>query len=387
MKVLPAALRCLAAVAIMLLAQTESTAQGPPNLSSSETERLETALQRNPNDAAARSRLLDHYYLDKSVAPKDAIAARRRHILWLIENAPEGELAGSPQATIDASGYSLADPQGYKLAAEAWRAQAEKTDAKAAVLVNAAYFFKTDDREYTVSLLRRALTLNPQSKEIGARLGDEYALIILGITLENRNHYPLRADRTLAQSGLAQSAREALENSRNPYVLAKAGYMLAWQGAILYASGQMPFDPLPLATGAAERAVGFAPGQQDVAAFRQQVRELERMAGRTGRTKKAPVSNRAQAQPRLSEPAGHGATQSLSASLRPAGGREQQVDLKRITMGMSRNEVLKLGTPAGRITMDDDGQLIEIFQYRGDTATQAGTIRLKDGIVSSIDLQ
>ena len=362
MKTLRAALLSLGLIALAL---SESKAQPPPGLSFAEAQRLEQAVERNPNDTAARSRLLDHYYLDKSVDPKDAIAARRRHILWLIENAPESDLAGTSQATIDRAGYYLADAEGYKLASQAWRAQMEKPDTKSAALVNGAFFFKTEDRDYCVHLLQRALTLDPKNKEIGARLGDEYALIILGLTLENRNHYPLRADGALTQSAFAKSARAALSASQNPYVLAKAGYMLAWQGAILRASGKLPFDPLPLAQSTVERAVSLAPGEQDVAAVRDNVLDFERMAGK--------------AAPRTQEPLKQPQDDATNPPAAPAAG----IDLKQISVGMSRKDVLRLGPPSGRITMDEDGHLVEIFQYNFN-ASPSGRVRLTDGVVSSI---
>ncbi len=144
--------RWLATILLALLAQTESLAQAPPGMSSEDARSLEMAVQTNPNDLAALTRLLDHYYLDKSADPQEAIAERRRRILWLIENEPGGDLAGTSQATIDPAGYYLADAEGYRLASDAWRRQAAKPDARPAVLANAAYFFKTDDKEYAVSL-------------------------------------------------------------------------------------------------------------------------------------------------------------------------------------------------------------------------------------------
>ncbi|HTS51461.1 MAG TPA: hypothetical protein VMH05_26115 [Bryobacteraceae bacterium] len=383
--------RWVATIALALLAQTESQAQRPAALSPEEVQRLETAVQRNPNDTAARSRLLDHYYLDRSVDPTEAIAARRRHILWLIENAPESALAGTSQATIDPSGYSLGDAQGYKLASEAWRRQAANPDVKPAVLMNAAFFFKTLEQQYTVSLLERALSLDPKNKEIGARLGDEYALIILGVTLLNRNGYPLRADRGLAQSALANTARNALTTSRNPYALAKAGYMLAWQGIIVYASGQIPFNPMPLARSAVDRAVSLAPGDPQVAAAREQVREFERMAQAATRTQKdAPPTPHVSAQtpghstasPSAASP--QAAVPALAADAAPAPSTPAKEDLAKITVGMSREDVLKLGPPASRTTMDD-GHLTEIFQYFVNTST-VGTIRLRDGVVTNVQI-
>ena len=384
--------RWLATIALALLAQAESQAQRPPALSPEEARRLETAVQQNPNDTAARSKLLDHYYLDRTVDPTEAIAARRRHILWLIENAPENALAGTSPATIDPSGYSLADAQGYKLASEAWRRQAAKSDVKPAVLMNAAFFFKTLDKQYTVSLLERAVSLDPTNKEIGARLGDEYALIILGVTLLNRNGYPLRADRALAQSALANTAREALRTSRNPYALAKAGYMLAWQGIIVYASGQIAFNPMPLARSAVDRAASLAPGEAEVASAREQVLEFERMEqGATRSQKDAPRAVQGSRQAALHSTTSPSAASPLAAipagaaaaSAAPANTPAKE-DLAKITLGMSREQVLKLGPPSARTSMDD-GHLTEIFQYYVNTSP-VGTVRLTDGVVTSVQI-
>ncbi len=60
-------------------------------------------------------------------------------------------------------------------------------------------------------------------------------------------------------------------------------------------------------------------------------------------------------------------------------------DLKKIANGMNREDVLKLGAPASRITMDDDGHLLEIFSYM-DKDTSIGRVRLTDGAVSSVEV-
>lgn len=318
--------------------------------------RFEAALKSNPHDRAARKALLDYYFLG-GAEPAVAIPARRRHILWLIENTPDDELAGGPSATIDAAGHSLADPQGFKLASAAWRAQVALPDVKPAALVNASYFFKTDDKAFTISLLERALALESASKETAARLGDEYALAIMGVTMINKNGYPTRSDPNLTQSAPAQQARQALATSRNPYLLAKAGYMLLWQGAILYYSGKLPFDTDPLAKSALDRAVSLAPRDPDVAAYRAQYDELQRAPQR-------------------------GAPSSPPA---PAPKEAAADDLKKVAAGTSREDLLKLGSPAGRITTDEDGHLIEIFQYSSN-GVSLGSIHLTDGTVSSVQI-
>src|SRR5258707_8581565 len=121
-------------------------AQAPrPHLSADQAQQFESALRSNPKDRAARSALLD-YYFNIRQDPAVAIPARRRHILWLIENTPADDLAGGPAATIDAAGHSLADPQGFKLASGAWRAQTARRDISGKALANAAYFFKMSDK-------------------------------------------------------------------------------------------------------------------------------------------------------------------------------------------------------------------------------------------------
>jgi len=62
-------------------------------------------------------------------------------------------------------------------------------------------------------------------------------------------------------------------------------------------------------------------------------------------------------------------------------------DLKRVANGMSREDVLKLGVPSSRIMMDDDeGHLVEVYSY-ADKDTSLGRVRLKDGVVSSVEVR
>jgi hypothetical protein len=124
-------------------------AQTPrPQLSAAQVQQFEAALKSNPKDRAARKALLDYYFLNSALAPAVSIPVRRRHILWLIENTPSDELAGTSATTIDAAGHRLADSEGFKLASAAWRAQTSKPDASAAVLANAAFFFGRSDKAF-----------------------------------------------------------------------------------------------------------------------------------------------------------------------------------------------------------------------------------------------
>jgi hypothetical protein len=62
-------------------------------------------------------------------------------------------------------------------------------------------------------------------------------------------------------------------------------------------------------------------------------------------------------------------------------------DLKKVTTGMSREDVLKLGAPVSRIMMDDDeGHLLEVYSY-ADKDSSIGRVRLKDGMVASVEIR
>ena len=268
--------RLLASLAVILFA-VQAQAQAPrPQLSSAQAQQFEAALKSNPQDREARNALLNYYFLNSALPAAVAIPARRRHILWLIENTPSDGLAGTSAATIDAAGHRLADPQGFKLASAAWRTQTAKPDVTAAALANAAYFFKLSDKPFTISLLERAVALDPGNKDISAGLGQAYAMAIMGVTMVNKNGYPLGADPALIQSPIAQQAHDRLGTSTNPYVLAVAGYQLSFQGAILRGSGKLDFDTGPLAESVLQRAVSLAPNDPDVASYMEQHREIQR---------------------------------------------------------------------------------------------------------------
>jgi hypothetical protein len=61
-------------------------------------------------------------------------------------------------------------------------------------------------------------------------------------------------------------------------------------------------------------------------------------------------------------------------------------DLKTLANGTARKDLLKMGAPASRITMYDDGHLIEIYRYQSRDTT-LGVVRLSDGSVSSVQVR
>ena len=61
-------------------------------------------------------------------------------------------------------------------------------------------------------------------------------------------------------------------------------------------------------------------------------------------------------------------------------------DLRAVTTGTPREDVLKIGQPASRITMYDDGHLSETYRYSAGTA-MLGVVRLSDGLVTAVELR
>jgi hypothetical protein len=63
--------------------------------------------------------------------------------------------------------------------------------------------------------------------------------------------------------------------------------------------------------------------------------------------------------------------------------RMTSAELSQVTPGTSREDVLKLGTPAAKITMFDGGHLVEVYRY-ADKDNSLGSIQLSDGEVSNV---
>jgi hypothetical protein len=63
-----------------------------------------------------------------------------------------------------------------------------------------------------------------------------------------------------------------------------------------------------------------------------------------------------------------------------------QEDLKGLAVGTTRTDLLKLGAPASRITMNDDGHLVEIYRYQTRDTT-VGVVHLSDGSVSDVQVR
>ena len=103
-------------------------------ISAEEAAQLEEALAERPGDYSARVQLLGYYFLQQSEAAREA---RRKHVMWIIQNHPEAKLAGGPYAQLN----SIRDGGSYERARELWLQQIEFHAHDPQVLGNAARFF------------------------------------------------------------------------------------------------------------------------------------------------------------------------------------------------------------------------------------------------------
>jgi len=218
------------------------------SLSVAQVNDLETRLTANPEDLAARTRLLGYYFASaqRAMGADATRAARRRHIVWIIEHHPEADVTTLSEMTIDPAGHPLADPEGYAEVKTRWLEQIDRRKDDASVLLHAARFFRLPDRALALDLLKQAVRLSP-TDATGAELGYVYAITILGVTMINNNGLPMNTDPAAAAGALARQSIAEVRASSNLAVIRTAGAILAQYGAMVGAISKVTINQDALA--------------------------------------------------------------------------------------------------------------------------------------------
>ncbi len=235
---------------------------------------LEVTVKNNPEDLVSLEKLLMFYApISKEVkgekgrwAPicaqvigeKECIAARRPHILWLIDHHPEHKMAGEWGVRIFPTSLDpLPDLSGYAAAKKLWLEKTSQPDASVAVLKNASYFLETADKPLTEKLLLRLQALDPKGG-YSYSLGRLYAFVLVGAN----SSMPLNVVRTVsaadAKSSYAQEIRKKLAESTDADLLGTAATYLA-SSRQLHLEDKIGFDPGALANSYQERALQLNP--------------------------------------------------------------------------------------------------------------------------------
>jgi hypothetical protein len=238
---------------------------------------VEAELEANPEDLAARAKLLGYYYY-QWMAPGEAAskAARRRHILWLIEHHPESAVTGLSEAAIDQDGTNMADEEGYRQARKLWLALLDSGKGSPAALGNLAKFFRITDKPLAERALLQARAAQPQNLDWDWQLGYLYGLGILGVDAMGLNGQPTSTD-PLAQKGpFAAASRKALAESSSGTMLYVAATILWRYGTILTPSVADKLDYLDLAIQIIERAKAAEPANPSWPQFLLQLQATKR---------------------------------------------------------------------------------------------------------------
>ena len=167
-------------------------------LTRDEVDELEAKLVLEPNDIAARTKLIGHY---SGNLQERARRAHGRHVVWLIENAPYVEELG----TRGPSGIDPRMSELYLAGRNAWRSHVEREPENPVFIARYARFVGWRDRSLHIELLARASRLDAQNADLAWELG--HALLLASKSAEEND----RAVRT---------AEEALEHFDRAYGLA-----------------------------------------------------------------------------------------------------------------------------------------------------------------------
>ena len=266
------------------LGASEGVREGA-RLSADEALTLEQRLKANQSDLTDRARLLGYYFSGalRTTGPAATIEARRRHILWLIENRPEADLAGLSEATIDPAGHALADRASYEQARSAWLEQVRRRPSDAAVLRHAAKFFTLPDKDLAERVLRQGQRAEPQNTAWGDQIAYLHALGVMAIDGLNKNGLPTSIDRAQEAGPFARKSRQALEASSRVSELLIAGRILTMYGSILRGMRLTQQDHSVLAERLFKKAETLGAPRQQVADELAQVYEFRRQLNAAGK--------------------------------------------------------------------------------------------------------
>lgn len=205
---------------------------------------LEKRLEAEPGDLVTRAKLLGYYFYQGvgNEGRAETIKARRRHIIWLIEEHPESALAGMSESSIDPSGHGIADKVGYETASSMWRAWVGRDGVARQVIDNAFNFLRLNDK--------------PEAEKIAKKAGDPYLLGqiyawgVIRASLMNQNGLIMSTGSTREDERYAEHAVEALRATDDKAVLDVATSILIMQGAMVQVMNQQAgktVEPEPVA--------------------------------------------------------------------------------------------------------------------------------------------
>ena len=250
--ILISALSCLEAAAAKLPESAKAARESYQtilslgwNTTPADAEKLESLLSKNPQDLAARTRLISYYYQQMIAAP------RSRHILWLIENHPEAEVFSIASDIVQMSPgwHGLNNAGDGDKARMVWMQQAERFSSDPVVLANAAQALSAED---SIRLMQRLRSLEPSNALWTLNLASVYAHAVRDAfnaeepaarrtftgPIRHREIWHMRLP--FAGAALAPKLKSELESSTDEELVLATGELLVEESAALGENGQSP---------------------------------------------------------------------------------------------------------------------------------------------------
>jgi hypothetical protein len=239
----------------------------PTPTTADQIERLEKKIADGSETPPDRITLLNLYKNTRDVE------GRRRQLLWLTEHRPEmpefrNARYGNPPFDMRPNN-SLPDAVGFERAAQFWRAHVAEPGVSPKVIANAAYFFRFADRDYALSILKKAAADYPGDVDI-AKVRGLLDVLSMGGFMDIRVD-SLASDQHARMLPAAKSAREDVDSSQEATLLGTAADALSRNAFMLNtAFGDFPAlgsdEALDLAERWAARAIEIEPANKDLKA-------------------------------------------------------------------------------------------------------------------------
>jgi hypothetical protein len=193
---------------------------------------LEAQVAKNPDDLELTAKLIYFYreHGQKLIGWNEMVAARRPHLLRLIEKHPESQYTWWPLP-------QRLDPEGWARARALWMKQVSAPGVTAKRLSRAARFFGISEKPVAEELLLRARQMDPKGPQprvvndtyyssYTASLGELYARAIVGSDDDTLFNVVRSASLQEANGPFATAAKEKLAESKDPTLLRAAGSYL-----------------------------------------------------------------------------------------------------------------------------------------------------------------
>jgi hypothetical protein len=128
----------------------------------------------------------------------------------------------------------MGDPEGFDQARRLWKEQAAKPGATAKTIANAALFFRGTDPAEGLAILDSAAPDRPGDPDVARARGILYLAEMAGVSGigESNNRIRLVTNGAKRALPLAAKAREAIETSKDAYLVGAAGDLLTRTGAL-----------------------------------------------------------------------------------------------------------------------------------------------------------